>query len=618
MKKIMNLFVRLKALTSAGSRFPATLAFSVAAAVILGISISSDRAHPKLMLTCAVGALLCAALQMIYERFFNKLIIRIALMAGGVLLTMLYYLTIRQVSEISIEIGVRTAVALLALFIAFIWCPVIKSKVSFNESFISVFKAFFHTLLYAGVAFMGCGLIIAATNALIFEVGDKTVMHTANIIYVLLSPIFFLSLIPVYPGRAEATEAEEAAEVSVAAGKTEAAEAVGTSEVGRRETHANEKLQHAISVPKFLAILIEFIIIPLTLAFTVILIIYIVLNIRGEFWTNNLLEPMLVSYSITVILVYILSSTLESRFAKIFRKIFPKVLVPIVVFQIAASVLTLGDTGVTHTRYFVILFGIFAAASGIVMSIVPVKKNGIIAILFLVFSLVSMIPPIDAFTMSRISQVNRLENALIRNNMLIDNEIITNSEISEADKQEIALAVQYLDRMDYISSIEWMPENFKAYQNFYFVFGFNQYEAVKKEYRNVNVFLKSGYAIDIQGNDFLAQSYVSDMGDKDLSICSFVHDATTYTLKKEISGDNYVIILADLSGNKIISFDTKEIFSRFSNKAVEYSEMTQEEATFIQENSKVKMTLVVQSAYMGTSMNTTNYSAEFYVLIMFK
>ena len=57
----------------------------------------------------------------------------------------------------------------------------------------------------------------------------------------------------------------------------------------------------AAKCPKFFEILISYIIIPLIAVFTIILLVYIIKNIGGEFWSDNLLEPMIVSYSIFVI-----------------------------------------------------------------------------------------------------------------------------------------------------------------------------------------------------------------------------------------------------------------------------------------------------------------------------
>ena len=70
--------------------------------------------------------------------------------------------------------------------------------------------------------------------------------------------------------------------------------------------------------------------------------------------------------------------------------------------------------GVTHGRYYVILFGIFATIAGLIFSFLPIKKNGIIVAVLIVFSAISIIPPIDAFTVSRVNQINLLEKTLLR------------------------------------------------------------------------------------------------------------------------------------------------------------------------------------------------------------
>ena len=73
---------------------------------------------------------------------------------------------------------------------------------------------------------------------------------------------------------------------------------------------------------------------------------------------------------------------------------------PIVIFQIISSIISLSDTGITHTRYYVILFGLFAATAGILMSFLPVRKNGVVAAMLIIFTVLSVVPPVDAFTIS--------------------------------------------------------------------------------------------------------------------------------------------------------------------------------------------------------------------------
>ena len=117
-------------------------------------------------------------------------------------------------------------------------------------------------------------------------------------------------------------------------------------------------------------------------------------------------------YSSAGLIIYILASRLENRFAVLYQRIFPKVLVPVVVMQLISVYIRLNAYGVTESRYYVALFGVFSIVIGIILSFKPVKRNGLIALLAAGFAVLSIIPPVDAFTISRNSQVTRLENML--------------------------------------------------------------------------------------------------------------------------------------------------------------------------------------------------------------
>ena len=330
-----------------------------------------------------------------------------------IVLTAGYYLIILPASTLSMEIMIRTSVALFALLFAFIWVPVIKSEIRFNNSFMIAFKAFFNTLLFSVVIYGGVALIISAIDLLIFSVDYKVYSHAGNIIFILFAPMYFLSLIPIYPGESNRDPEET-----------------------KRQS---EVVLKAAECPKFFELLISYIIIPLIAVFTIILLVYIIKNIGGEFWSDNLLEPLIVSYSIFVIVLYLLASELENRFTVLFRKILPKVLVPIVVFQIISSLLSLSETGITHTRYYVILYGLFAAVSGILLSFLPVRKNGSVAALLIIFSIFSIVPPVDAFSISKSSQINLVEKVLLENKMIEEDTITPNSHVSNEDKRRLQM-----------------------------------------------------------------------------------------------------------------------------------------------------------------------------------
>jgi hypothetical protein len=444
MKRISRLRRKWQGLADTVNRFPLTIILLIAAAASNTIGIESDDnlVYTHLLITFLVGAAAFVVLQMLYERFFENPLLRLVFAVISVAGSVLYYLCIRNFRW-NTEISVRTIVLFFALLIAFLWIPVIRSRYNFNESFLVVFKGFFTTLLYDGVLYLGIVLIVSTINLLIRRLDDQILLHALNIIVLIVAPVYLLTLLPVYPGKREllldkaATSKPEEAEQTTG---------------GQSVTY----IRKMITPNKLLISLIAYVVIPITAAFTVILLLYIVINIRGTFWTDNLMEPLLVSYSITVIVVYLLASTIQHSFAKYFRMIFPKVLIPLVLFQTVSSILKISESGITYGRYYVILFGVFAVIAGICFCILPVHKNGVIAPILMGMALLSILPPVDAFTVSRTNQINRLEAVLMKNNMLTEDIITPKSDISEEDKEKIIKAVDYIIRMGYDKDLPYL------------------------------------------------------------------------------------------------------------------------------------------------------------------
>ncbi|MCQ6277425.1 DUF4153 domain-containing protein [Bacillus sp. V3B] len=595
MNAIKKLNDRLRGLTDAIARFPLTTAFLLVAALINAYDINTEKDYLKFLITLVFGAFLSAVFQVAYERYFSKFSTRVLLMGVVVLLTAGYYLIISSSPELSMEITIRTSVALFALFFAFIWVPVVKGKISFNKSFMIAFKSLFNTLFFSSIIFAGISIILAAINELIFTVDFTAYSHTASIVFILVAPMYFLSLIPIYPGTADKNKGGEITDLQ------------------------EQTINKAASCPKFLEILISYILIPLIAMFTIILLIYMIQNIGGAFWTDNLLEPMLVSYSITVILVYILASEIENKFTVFFRRVFPKVLVPIVLFQIISSMISLTDIGITHTRYYVILFGVFAVAAGSLMSFLPVRKNGIIAAMLIVFSVISVVPPVDAFTISRSSQINKVENVLLKNDMLENNTVKPNASISEKDKETITSVMNYLNRMEYTDKVEWLPAHFNFYNDFYDTFGFHEYEQPRNRNQSVYVSLEEQMAIDISGYDTFLYSNIyfpSNKGEEEL--VDMVILGENYTLQKNITQDQGSISLIGSNNEALISFKTREIFDRFSDFHSSKGFISIEEATFSKENEHAKMTLVVQNVSLDKTSSPTYYGSDFYIFVKIK
>lgn len=595
MKVIQNIQNKFQGFIQACKRYPLSVVFLVAIAGLNAYMIQQEADdYTRYLYSFFIGVFLSATAQHVYERFFEKTMQRILLMVGAIILTVLYFYTIGSSVDYDLETTIKTGIIFFALTFAFMWIPTINSKVTFNKSFLATFKSFFTTVLFSVVLYAGIGFILLAVDQLLFSLDYKVNLHCLNLVVSLFAPIFFLSGTPLYLSKQdESTQSLE------------------------EQADKQEQIEQELIVPKVLELLLSYIIIPLTAIFTIILLVYLLQNITGEFWTNNLLEPMLVSYAITVIIVYFLVSTINTKSAIFFRKIFPKVLVPIVLFQTVSSVLRIQETGLTLGRYYVILFGIFALIAGIIFSVLPVRKNGWVAVVLIVFSLISILPPVDAFTVSRVSQTNLLKETLVKNNMLEGNKIIPNASIPDEDKIKISQTIDYLASMNYSKEIEWLaPYNQRLNYQFEEVVGFEPVYDESSFSPN-----QSYYAtIDWKGSPLLSiEDYdkmivFSQYDSPTLSAIDFEVENSTYDIISKNEDNTTNLSLINEQNDTLITIDLQETIDQVAASAQTKNVITLEEATVTTENEEAKMNIV----FTSIDIYDNQYNSEFYLFIDIK
>lgn len=571
-------------------RYPLSILFLLVATVLNTVMIQTNEEHfSTFFYVCIIGAALSVVVQQMYETFFTRYLERILLLGAAILVTIGYYFVIHQPDYFNIEMSTKSSVFLFALLIVFIWVPSVKKEFAFHESFMAAFKAFFTALLFAIVLIIGVEAIIFAIDQLIITVNSKIYAHILNIMLTLFAPCFFLSLIPLYPNKQQELTTEQ-----------------------------KEKLSRAIHCPKTFHILISYIIIPLTMIYTIILLAYVLLNITGDFWKDNLLEPMLISYAIIVIFVFFLASSLDNIFASLFKRIFPKILIPIVLFQTVASILKIGDTGITYGRYYVIMFGLFALTSGVIFSFFSLKKHGWIAIFLIVFAIISITPPVDAFSVSRSNQMMLLKDTLTENEMLEDGEIIPNEDVSEKDQTTITMTVHYLDQLDYTQDISWLPDSISQPKEFEETFGFEEeFEETTYEdsdFESAYMDWDTAQAFDISGYDqmvYLDINMQYPEEDENQPIALKMND-TDYTLQKEITNDEINVSLEE-GDQELITFDIAKAFSEILNSE-DTDALSKDDATVTEENDDAKLTLVATSI----TSNESGYTGEVYLFVKLK
>lgn len=480
MKRIKELILNIvRGMTRAGVRFPLTVISLLGAAGIICYMIwlreTPGILIQKLMFTFLVGSVLGMTAQFALERFERLGKKRFAVYGVSAVLTAGYFMILWPAPQISSEIGIRTFVAVFALICTVLWVPSFKNKADFNKVALVNFKSAFTSILYSGVLSAGIVAIIAAVDILLFKVNTDSYGYMMTIVWVLFAPIYYLSLLPRF-------NSENDEDVRLA--------------------------EHAALYPKILEILVSYIAIPLITAYTVVLIAYFAKIIITQTWPSGQLGVMVLAYSAVGLLIYILSSLLDNQFSILYRKVYPKVLIPVVVMQLISVGIRLNAYGITESRYYVALFGIFSIAAALVLTVRPVSKNGIIALLAAGFAIFSVIPPVDAFTVSRVSQITRVETILKAEGILNDGKLIPKADVPEKVRVETTNILSYLDNRSSLKYIKWLPADFKLYEDMKVTLGFDQsYPNATPDFQYFYASLNAQMPMDISGFDTTVTTY---------------------------------------------------------------------------------------------------------------
>ena len=581
----------INGISQAGIRFPMAVVSLLATATVIFRLIATNEplslVLQKLMFTFIVGSVLGVAAQFTVERLnwlSNK---RILFYGVAGILLLGYFLILLPAPEISGEITVRSLVTVFALICLGLWIPSYRSTVNFNLTALIHFKSFFTSLLYSGVLSAGIAAIIAAIHILLFKVNNDTYAYAMTVIWVVFAPVYYLSLLPKLSSELEADE---------------------------------DMVLRAGLYPKFLDILISNIAIPLISAYTLVLIAYFLKILFTLTWPSGQVGPMVLVYSAAGLVIFILASLLENRWVLFYRKVFPKILIPIVIIQLISAGIRLNAYGLTESRYYIILFGIFSILAGLILSFSKVSKNERLALLAAAFAILSIIPPVDAFTVSRYSQIGRIESILKSEGILANGQIIAKEDASEHTKIETTSILQYLERSSSLKYISWLPEDFRVYQDMEEVFGFEPaYPSYQGERQYFYASLDTEQPLPVAGYDVLlnafAGRYMDEKGPKD---STFELDGRTYQLKfDKISSDEVYVAILDQEGKELIGTGLHDFARGLIDERIMTKEVfSPEEMSFEVTKDDYRLRIIFQNVHY-TSGSDEDSGIDYNLYILF-
>jgi hypothetical protein len=339
---------------------------------------------------------------------------------------------------------------------------------------------------------------------------------------------------------------------------------------------------------------------------------------------------MVLVYSAVSLLVYILAANIDNRFVHLYRKVLPFALIPLVSMQLASSYIRIDAYGMTESRYYIVLFGIYSIACGLYLIISRKKNTNAIVILATCFALVSIIPPIDAISVSMRSQAAKIEEILVKNNMLKDNKLVQNPDISNEDKYELTNKTDYMMRMGYLKYLKWMPEKYynhdEYYRSFQEIYGFSPFysKAGGEDYSTSYVYamLNAEKQIDIAGFDtFFKINVYSRQNTKNEETAEFTLNGESYFIRHSLDEKGELVIsVMDSDKNIILETPTNEFIDKIFSGTREGKELVDPELLTIDaENEKIKVRLIFNDLNIDRSVSgMTNVNGNAFVFFKLK
>jgi len=578
-------------LLKAVSRFPLTVICLIVATSLVWYMISlhknPDIFIEKLLFTCLLGAFLGVAAQFSCERFERLAKLRLWVYVTAALLVGAYYLSLGSSQSIEFDVQIRTFVAVFAMFSLALFIPSYKNGFDFDSLALIHFKAAFTSGLYSAVLSAGCASIIATIDILLFNINEDAYAYTMSTIWILFAVLYYLSLLPRFNSQAQAD----------------------------REYAQNES-----NYPRLLEILVSYIAIPLVAVYTMVLVAYFIKILVTLNWPAGQLGPMVLAYSAAGLIIYILAGRLENRATLLYRLVFPKILIPIVIMQLVSVAIRLNAFGVTESRYYVALFGLFSIVCAVLLSLKPMARNSLIVVLAAFFAILSIIPPIDAFTVSRVSQTTRLEKMLQAEGILVDGKIKPRADVPMELRIEATSILNYLQNREYITGIDWLPADFNIHEDMQKTLGFETaYPQYPGQAKYFYASMNTVDPIDIKGYDIMytGHSY-RGQGKNEIAPVNFVADDVKYQLTvTRISTRETIVAVKSADGKELVATGLYD-FTRSLRGVTEQSKgsLSPQEMTLVTEKNGAKLYVLFQNVNI-TFGSGTDAGADYSFYIFF-
>ena len=570
-KYIGNIFTRLYLSLK---RFPLTVLLSASTFALL-IAISEinpkDDTLSKIALVLALGIPLSLCIKLIFEKMGegNTYRIVIGYFSGGLMLILYYFFLLKNMEMVTTT---RYIAVSLALYLAFIFIPYILKKEQFEMYVITIFTGIFITIIYSIVLFAGLSAILFTIDQLLgIIIKGKVYYYTWLFVVFIFALSYFLAGVPC----------------------------------------KDQKLTSK-SYPKLLRILIIYIVMPLLTVYTIILYIYFGKIILNWSWPMGIVSNLVLWYSVIVtsILFFITPIRKEVSFANKFLKYAPKIILPLLIMMFISIGIRINAYGVTEKRYFVVILALWVFCIMLYFCFSKKLRNIIIPVTLSIIALISVFGPLSSYSISKMSQSNRLQKILEKNDMIKNDKLQSSVNVSIKDRGEISSILRYFNDYHDFSDVKYLPVNFKL-DDTNKVFGFSDTQSNSSPDKSFNFMRKlSDKNIDIKGYDYLI----------DMKNINNVQSISNGTLDVSYDYESKTIKIKN-ANKEVYKKSLNPFVKSLANKYADSSKVDGlpiEEMTFVDGNQKIKVKIVFINISGNKNQETQNIDIndiEFYLLV---
>ena len=407
----------IQSLTRVIQRFPLVVASSLLGTLLVwgliggDLSDSQEYTYSTIAQTAFLGVAWFFSTALFAERFENRLIKSSILGLSIVAILGVHFdlhFRFEKLADGELNFRFLGYFLLFHLLVAFLPIKQFKNPSEFWNFNKTLFIRVFVTALYSGVLFLGLsGAILAMDQLFDLQVEPENYGRLWIMLAGIGSTLIFLSGIP--------------------------------------EKEANDE----VTYPKGLKVFAQYILLPLVLIYLSILYIYggqILLEWQlPKGWVSNLIMAFAVVGMLTLLLLYPFGQESENKWINTFTRGYYVVLLPLLVLLFIAIRIRILDYGFTELRYALLWLAIWLLAMAIWMFVTNNKRIIWIPVsLFIVITLIVFAPFVNAWSVSKNSQLHRLHQGLTDQKMWSGKLIKPKAPLSDSMSNEFYEITEYL------------------------------------------------------------------------------------------------------------------------------------------------------------------------------